>query len=310
MSKDVFICHAGPDKEAVARPLAQTLERQGFSVWLDEAEIRWGDSLTQKVNEGLKSSRFVVVVLSESFLERPWPQRELDAALNQEAASGEVRVLALIAAQESRDRMLSELPLLNDKRYIVWDGDGSQAAAELKRWRSTRATKEARPKAKADAPRAVKDTADIPMPRVPRRATDRERNEFLKNGFDRILRYFRDALERLEQHADGISSDLDEIHRYKFIARAYVQGEERCQCKISLSDGLGSKGIAYSESPISIDSDNSYNELLHVSEEEGDLGFKLLMGGHFGGRDEQGPLSPDDAAAALWRRFIRPLEAR
>ena len=68
MDRDIFLCHASEDKSAVVRPLASAFERDGFSVWLDEAEIAWGDSITSKVNEGLKSSRYVVVVLSRAFL--------------------------------------------------------------------------------------------------------------------------------------------------------------------------------------------------------------------------------------------------
>jgi len=68
MDRDIFLCHAGEDKLAVVRPLASAFERDGVSVWLDEAEIAWGDSITAKVNEGLKSSRYVVVVLSRAFL--------------------------------------------------------------------------------------------------------------------------------------------------------------------------------------------------------------------------------------------------
>jgi hypothetical protein len=94
--KDVFICHASEDKDEVVKIFSKALEDNDISYWLDEAEILWGDSLTTKVNEGLRISKYVLVVLSQFFISKPWPERELFAALNTEASSGEVKVLPLL----------------------------------------------------------------------------------------------------------------------------------------------------------------------------------------------------------------------
>jgi TIR domain len=75
---DVFISHASEDKELVARPLAQLLTGSGLHVWLDENELRLGDSLRIKLDQGLAASQFGVVVLSRAFFAKDWPQRELD----------------------------------------------------------------------------------------------------------------------------------------------------------------------------------------------------------------------------------------
>jgi hypothetical protein len=78
---DVFISHASEDKTTVARPLAAALEAAGLRVWIDEAQLKIGDSLRQKLDEGLSQSRFGVVVLSPAFFAKQWPQRELGAIL-------------------------------------------------------------------------------------------------------------------------------------------------------------------------------------------------------------------------------------
>jgi len=49
----IFVCHASEDKGDVVRPLVVAFTAAGVSCWYDEAEIQWGDSITQKVNEGL-----------------------------------------------------------------------------------------------------------------------------------------------------------------------------------------------------------------------------------------------------------------
>ncbi|WP_415937973.1 toll/interleukin-1 receptor domain-containing protein [Streptomyces sp. 039-1] len=65
---DVFISHASEDKEAVARPLRNALTKLGVTVWLDEAQIRIGHSLRRKIDEGIRASRFGIVVLSPPLL--------------------------------------------------------------------------------------------------------------------------------------------------------------------------------------------------------------------------------------------------
>ena len=81
---DVFISHASEDKKDVARPLAEALTQAHLSVWLDEQELTLGDSLRQKIDEGLRSSRFGVVILSRSFFAKSWPQAELDALVTRQ----------------------------------------------------------------------------------------------------------------------------------------------------------------------------------------------------------------------------------
>ena len=45
MEWDVFISYASEDRAAVATPLAVGLRDAGVSVWLDENELKLGDSL-------------------------------------------------------------------------------------------------------------------------------------------------------------------------------------------------------------------------------------------------------------------------
>ena len=75
---DLFICHASEDKDTVARPLALALSEKDLTVWYDEFELVLGDSLRRKIEHGLANSRYGVVILSESFFRKEWPQRELD----------------------------------------------------------------------------------------------------------------------------------------------------------------------------------------------------------------------------------------
>ena len=75
---DFFISHASEDKEGFVRELAQAFRDREARVWYDEFTLKVGDSLRRTIDRGLASSRFGVVVLSDSFFQKEWPNRELD----------------------------------------------------------------------------------------------------------------------------------------------------------------------------------------------------------------------------------------
>ena len=110
---DVFISHASEDKESVARPLAHALRNAGLEVWFDEFELRIGDSLRRKIDRGLAGSRFGVVVLSQSFFGKGWPNYELDGLVTK-AVSGE-QVLLPVWHKVTQEEVIAYSPSLADK---------------------------------------------------------------------------------------------------------------------------------------------------------------------------------------------------
>ncbi len=74
---ELFISHASEDKVGFVRPLAEALKVH-FKVWYDEYELTMGDSLLGKINAGLASCDYGVVVLSPAFFQKRWPKAELD----------------------------------------------------------------------------------------------------------------------------------------------------------------------------------------------------------------------------------------
>lgn len=110
---DVFISHASEDKALVARPLADSLRRLGVAVWLDEAELQLGQSLRRKIDEGIRSSRFGVVILSPAFLGKGWTNHELDGLVTRNVA-GEQSLLP-IWHDLTADQVRAYSPSLADK---------------------------------------------------------------------------------------------------------------------------------------------------------------------------------------------------
>ena len=90
---DAFICHASEDKTEAARPIADALGDKGYSVWLDEVELKVGDRLLDKIDSGLVNSRFGIVILSPKFFDKKWARRELAGLVAREDAEERTVIL-------------------------------------------------------------------------------------------------------------------------------------------------------------------------------------------------------------------------
>ncbi|MFI3211727.1 MAG: TIR domain-containing protein [Eubacteriales bacterium] len=85
---DVFISHASEDKEGFVNELVEVLQNAGIRVWYDALEMQWGKSLREQIDNGIKRSKFAIVVLSKNFFSKQWTKRELDGILVKEEKTG------------------------------------------------------------------------------------------------------------------------------------------------------------------------------------------------------------------------------
>jgi hypothetical protein len=79
-SPKAFVCHSSLDRD-VTFQLAEDLRKEGVQAWFAEWEIRGGDSLVDKINEGISGCDVFVVIISRNSLNSNWVRRELNAAL-------------------------------------------------------------------------------------------------------------------------------------------------------------------------------------------------------------------------------------
>lgn len=91
----IFLSHSHSDK-AFARTIAADLRHAGHIVWFDEAEIRIGDSLVEKIREALDRVDYVAAIISKASAASEWVKRELDIASNREVDEKRVIVLPLL----------------------------------------------------------------------------------------------------------------------------------------------------------------------------------------------------------------------
>lgn len=123
-SKVVFLSHSSKDKPFV-RQLAADLAAKNILVWLDEQQINVGDSINDKISQGLVESDYFVLALSNNSINSEWVKKELNTALIGEIESKKVRVLPI---------KLSECnipPLLRDKKYADFTQSYNKGFDEL-----------------------------------------------------------------------------------------------------------------------------------------------------------------------------------
>jgi hypothetical protein len=109
---DVFVSHASEDKDDFVRPFVTYLKENGVDVWYDEFELKIGDSLRRNIDNGLKNSCYGIVVLSEAFFSKEWPQRELDGLFAREV-NGE-KVILPIWHKISKNEVIRYSPIIAD----------------------------------------------------------------------------------------------------------------------------------------------------------------------------------------------------
>lgn len=89
---NLFISHRGADS-ARAELLADELRARGHQVWLDAWDIKVGDSIVAKINEGLTGASYLIVCYSGTGVLAPWISREWMSALARQMDGHGIRLL-------------------------------------------------------------------------------------------------------------------------------------------------------------------------------------------------------------------------
>ena len=121
----VFISYSHANSQFVDW-LADKLKASGIDVWIDKWMIKVGDSITQKINEGIGASDFLIVVLSRASVNSKWVREELNAALIKNVEQEMHAFIRPVLLEEC------EIPsLLQHRKYANFKDDPEQAFQEL-----------------------------------------------------------------------------------------------------------------------------------------------------------------------------------
>jgi hypothetical protein len=119
-----FLSHSSKDKPFI-RQLAADLTAEGVSVWLDEQKIRVGESIPERIAQGLAESDYFLLALSDNSVTSPWVQKELNNALVREIERRRVTILPL----RLDETMLPDA--IKDKKYADFSQSYKHGLDEL-----------------------------------------------------------------------------------------------------------------------------------------------------------------------------------
>ena len=139
--RKLFISYSHQDS-MFAQRLAEDLRKEVVVVWIDTQEIQVGDSLVDRIAQGLRRHDYFVPVLSPGYVESQWCARELSVATRLDIENS-VAVLPVLL------RRCPIPELISDKLYADFTGDYEEgyttllaAISNAKRTRQTLQKKE------------------------------------------------------------------------------------------------------------------------------------------------------------------------
>lgn len=130
----VFLSYSSQDEET-ARRLVRDLQARGVRVWFDRKEILAGDSIVDRIQEGLHSSEYLIVLISQHSLHSKWVQMALDRAFATFPDATDIRIIPVLLDG-------SEIPPeISRTRYVDLTGGYDAGLRELlKRFEPGRAS--------------------------------------------------------------------------------------------------------------------------------------------------------------------------
>lgn len=117
-----YLCHSSLDKELV-RQLRDRLETHGIRCWFDEADMPVGSPARDRMERGLRSSRYLLVCASAHLPSARWANTEIDAVMRYDVADPtKPKILVLKLDDDSEE---DSIPLLlHGKKWLEYRRPG------------------------------------------------------------------------------------------------------------------------------------------------------------------------------------------
>jgi len=123
---NIFISHASRDKQTIVNILDNLPKNisRNISRWIDEERIVAGDSLLDKINEGIQGCDLFIVFISPEAAGSSWVKKEIGLALEKEQQqSFKMPLLMPIRMPNVSDEAYNNLfPKALERKYIILDG--------------------------------------------------------------------------------------------------------------------------------------------------------------------------------------------
>lgn len=309
-------------KDEVVRDELEThlvmLKRQGVIQTWHDRRIVAGDEFDGQISENLESAGIILLLVSPYFLASNYCYDvEMKRAMERHEA-GEARVIPVIVdpcewhptpfgkllAMPQDGKPISKFPNKHDAFLQVTNAI-RQAVSANDASKTQGSAQASAPNDSSESATLVKETPRSSNLRIKREFSERDKDKFREETFQYILTYFEGSLGELAARNEAIETDFKQIDGNTFTATIYENGKSKSECSVSLSNGFGGNGIAYSASKSS--RGNSFNNMLTISDDGNSLGWSNSFGlGNRRGSDSQ--LTAAGAAESFWSILISPLQ--
>lgn len=91
----VFVSYSHRDAK-IAHQIAETLEQFGIKIWIDYAELHVGDSLIERLRNGIDTATHLLAIISANSIKSNWVQKELEIATIKEIEGKKISVLPAV----------------------------------------------------------------------------------------------------------------------------------------------------------------------------------------------------------------------
>jgi TIR domain len=95
---DVFLSYSTKDLSIIEK-IAERLRESDVTVWFDQHEILIGESILEKIEWGLNSSRLCLVALSKNYVTSHWAMQEFQTMFTRQIERGAITVLPVLLEQ-------------------------------------------------------------------------------------------------------------------------------------------------------------------------------------------------------------------
>lgn len=110
----VFVSYSCKDEKEIEQ-LIPMLNRKNVPIWYDKHCIDYGESLTEKIQNAIKSSAAVIFWITKNFLNSSWCKTEMNTFLNRFASKRDILILTV----KDKEVHHEELPeFLKDIKYL------------------------------------------------------------------------------------------------------------------------------------------------------------------------------------------------
>jgi len=293
------------------------LKNQGHIESWHDRRIVAGSELDDSILKELEDANVILLLISSDFIASTYcySKEMLRAMERHEAGTARVIPVILRACDWQGAPFGKLLATPKDGRAVKsWpdiDEAFADVAMQVRKAVQTGAPASSRPLpqaiAKATFQKKVENLPRSSNLRLKKEFSEKDRDDFLRDSFEFISKFFEGSLAELEHRNQGTSVNFERIDSRKFSAVLYKNGNSAAQCSIRLDSmgGRGSNCVAFSYDANA--RNGTSNEMLHIEANDQAIFFKPL-GMAWGGAEKEQQLSPDGAAEYLWAMFIGRLQ--